>query len=222
MRKIQWKTTKQAQQILKIKKQVIKERKKSQSKQGKIEAYKKKMQRILNFLKDLLGEVEISSEKDFKQQRKALLAPFKQEILKKISLLDLNQLIVDAYHKEILELQQNPDQYVLRRIFKPHFPTINAKKLSYNAILHYCTIKLQYKLRKLLKHEFLSEMLLNEMKKQLSILKEELYSRVPVPLHRSLSLSVMNRDVYKEDISNDNSPQIRIGLLYRRFKAFHV
>ena len=222
MRKIQWKTTKQAQQILKIRKQVIKERKKSQSKQGKIEASKKKMQRILAFLRDLLGEVEVSTEKDFKQQRKSLLAPFKQEMLENISSLDLNQLIMDAYHKEIQELKQNPDQYVLRRIFKPHFPTINIKDLSYNAFLHYCKIKLQYKLRKLLKHEFLSEMLLNEMKKQLSVLKEELYLRVSVPLHRSLSLSIMNRDVYKEDFSNKNSPQIRIGLLSRRFKSFNV
>ena len=222
IRKLQWKTTKQAQQILKIRKQMIKERKKSQFKKSRIEAYKKKMQRILYFLRALLGEVEVSSEKDFKHQRKALLAPFKQEILERISLLDLHQLIADAYHKEILELRQNPDQYILRRIFKPRFPAINVNELSYTAFLHYCTIKLQYKLRKLLKHEFLSEILLNEMKTQLSLLKEELYSRVPVPLHRSLSLSVMNRDVYKEDLSNDKSPQIRIGLLSRRFKAFHV
>ena len=219
LRNIQWKTTKQAHQLLNLRKKLTGENSKQNPKQ---KAYSKTLRKIMSSLSQLLGDVEFSSQEEFTKKRKRILAPFKQAFLERIGSLDLEQFISESYHNEILDFKQNPNQYALKRILKPTFLRIRIKELSYDSLLHYIRLKLQYKIREIIKQQFISEQFTKLMIIRFQVLKEESYKRVAIPTHKALSISIMNRDVYKEDFTTKDCPKIALGFVARQFKAFKV
>ena len=227
-RKIQWLTTQKAQQIISLRKKVKKEASKRKSDATKIAAYSKSLRNIVDFISLFIGAVEFSSEKEFKKKRALILDNFKKSIFEEIVSLDLHQLITEAYQKELSDFQQNPNQYVLKRVFKPNFPRITITEITYDSFIQYFEIKLQYKVRELIKEYFISKQFISLMIDQFQEIQREIYNLVKIPEHKTLSISIMNRDVYKEDFSNlyrengSNFYKIKLGLISHQFKSFKV
>ena len=227
-RKIQWLTNKKAQQIISLKEKIKKENTKRKINTKKLVEYSKSHQNLVDFISTFLGDAEFSCEKEFKKKRKLILNGIKKSILEEIVHLNLHQLITEAYHKELLDFRQNLNSYVLKRVFKPNFPRIKIAEINYDSFIQYFETKLQYKVRELLKEYFISEQFISLMIKQFQEIYSDIYNLVKIPKHKTLSISIMNRDVYKEDFTNFysgkhyNYYKVKIGLESHQFKDFMV
>lgn len=226
-RKIQWLTTQKAQQLISLRKKLKKEETKRKSNANKLARLSKSIENLEDFISLFLGKVEFTSEKEFKKKRKSFLDGIKKAFLEKLTRLDLEELVSKAYQKELLEFQQNPNQHVLKRLFKPSFARIHVS-INYDSFVRYFELKLQYKVRELLKERFISEQFVSLMIQQFKAIKSDIYDLVKVPTHKTLSISIMNRDVYKEDFthfyreSGRDFYKIKLGLISHQFKSFKV
>jgi len=218
-RKLQWITTQKARQIITLRKKMKKEAAKKNSNKFKLKNYSNTLQNLTAFLSTFLGDIEFSGATDFKKKRKLILDGLKKQISERLPHFDLSHLITKAYQKELFSFQQNLNQYVFKRVFKPQFPQIQIQEITYDSFIHYFEIKIRYKLRELLKDYFISSQFISLMIKQFQEIKLELYNLVKIPEHKTLSISIMNRDVYKEDFPNY---KIQLGLLTHQFKTFHL
>ena len=225
-RKIQWLTSRKARQIISLRNKLKKEKGKSNS--NKIIKLTKSIRSLDDSLSTFIGAVEFSCENEFKKKRKLVLDGLKRAILEKITRLDLLQLITKAYQKELLDFQQNPNHYVLKRVFKPNFPRIKIGAINFDSFLQYFETKLQYKVRDLLKERFISEQFVSLTIKQFQAIQLDIYDLIKKPEHKTLSISVVNRDVYKEDFTTSHSKEqrdlyrIKLGLISRQFQTFKV
>jgi len=223
-RKIQWLSSRKARQIISLRNKF----KKGKSNSNKILKLTKSLRSLVDSLSTFIGGVEFSCEKEFKKKRKLVLAGLKRAILEKITRLDLPQLITKAYQKELLAFQQNPNHYILKRIFKPNFPQIKIGAINFDSFLQYFETKLQYKVRDLLKERFISEQFVSLTIKQFQKIQLDIYDLIKKPEHKTLSISVVNRDVYKEDFTTSQSGEqrdfyrIKLGLISRQFQTFKV
>jgi len=88
--------------------------------------------------------------------------------------------------------------------------------------------RLQYKVRELLKEHFLTPTFMKLTIAQLEQVQEHVPDVVKVPHHRTLSISIINRDVYREALYSDlNDPEndshvIQLGLVSRKFSSMRV
>ncbi len=227
-RKIQWLTNRKAQQIISLREKIKKEDAKRKSSANKLVEYSKSLQNLVGFISTFIGDAEFSCEKEFKKKRKLILDGFKKGILEEIVDLDLHQLITEAYHKELLDFRQNPNSYLLKRVFKPNFPRIKIADINHDSFIQYFEIKLQYKIREFLKEYFISEQFISLMIEQFREINLDIYNLVKIPEHKTLSISIINRDVYKEDFTNFcsskhyNYYKIKIGLESHQFKNYMV
>lgn len=225
-RKIQWLTGRKARQIISLRNKLKKEKGKSNS--NKIFKLTKSLRSLDDSLSTFIGDVEFFSENEFKKKRQLVLDGLKRAILEKITFLDLPQLITKAYQKELLAFQQNPNHYVLRRVFKPNFPQIKIGAINFDSFLQYFETKLQYKVRDLLKERFISEQFVSLTITQFQAIQLDIYDLIKKPEHKTLSISVANRDVYKEDFTTSHSGaqrdfyRIKLGLVSRQFQTFKV
>ncbi len=225
-RKIQWLTSRKARQIISLRNKLKKEKGKSNS--NKILKLTKSLRSLIDSLSTFIGVVEFSCENEFKKKRKLVLDGLKRAILEKITRIDLLQLITKAYQKELLDFQQNPNHNVLKRVFKPNFPRIKIGAINFDSFLQYFETKLQYKVRDLLKERFISEQFVSLTIKQFQAIQLDIYDLIKKPEHKTLSISVVNRDVYKEDFTTSHSKEqrdlyrIKLGLISRQFQTFKV
>ena len=225
IRQLQWSTTRKVQQILTLKKKIVIEQAKKKKNKAILTSHQRSLSKISNSLSLLIGEVTFSSQKEFKKKRALLLELFKKELKKRIQSLDIEHLIHESFENELLDIKQHQNHSVLKRIFKPHFPKIPLDGLHYDAFIIYFRTKLQYKIRELIKEEVISEQFISLMNRRLQTLKRKMVSIISPPHHKTLSLSVINRDVYKEYFSNKEQKKdfiIKLGLLAHQFKPFKV
>jgi transposase len=226
-RKIQWLSTQKARQLRSLRKKLKKEEAKRRNNANKLVRLSKSIENLEDFISLFLGKIEFTSEKEFKKKRKSFLDGIKKAFLEKLTHLDLEELISKAYQKELLEFQQNPNQHVLKRLFKPSFERIHVS-INYDSFVRYFELKLQYKMRELLKERFISEQFVSLMIQQFKAIKSDIYDLIKVPRHKTLSISIMNRDVYKEDFTHLYSEngrdfyKIKLGLISHQFKSFKV
>ncbi|MBY8981303.1 MAG: transposase [Candidatus Lokiarchaeota archaeon] len=223
IRQLQWITTRKAQQILSLKKKIKQEQEKK--KKTKLSSFHLSLDKISTSLSLLIGEVTFSSQHEFKKKRALILKPFRKELKKRVKSFEIDLLIQKSFESELLDIKQHHNQYVLRRLFKPHFPKIPIDGMHYDAFITYFTTKLQYKIRELLKEEVISEQIISLMNSRLQTLKEDILSIIAIPHHKMLSLSVINRDVYKEYFGNKEQKKdfiIKLGLLAHQFKTFKI
>lgn len=227
-RKIQWLTNRKARQIISLRNKIKKEKTKGKSNSNKIIKLTKSLRSLIDSLSTFIGDVEFSCEKEFKKKRQLVLDGLKRAILEKITCLDLPPLITKAYQKELLDFKQNPNHYVLKRVFKPNFPRIKIGAINFDSFLQYFETKLQYKVRDLLKERFISEQFVSLTIKQFQKIQLDLYDIIKKPDHKTLSISVVNQDVYKEDFITSHGGEqrdlyrIKLGLVSRRFQTFKV
>jgi transposase len=225
-RKIQWLSSRKARQIISLRNKLKKEKGKSNS--NKIIKLTRSLRSLDDSLSIFIGDLEFSCENEFKKKRKLVLAGLKRAFLEKIIGLDLPQLITKAYQKELLAFQQNPNHYVLKRVFKPNFPQIKIGAINFDSFLQYFETKLQYKVRDLLKEHFISEQFVSLTIKQFQQIQLDIYDLIKKPEHKTLSLSVANRDVYKEEFTSSQSGKqrdfyrIKLGLISHQFQTFKV
>jgi len=225
-RKIQWLTGRKARQIISLKNKLKKEKGKSNS--DKIIKLTKSLRSLDDSLSSFIGDLEFSCENEFKKKRKLVLDSLKRALLEKITLLDLPQLITKAYQKELLAFQRYPNHYVLKRVFKPNFPQIKIGAINFDSFLQYFETKLQYKVRELLKESFISEQFVSLTIKQFQKIQLDIYDLIKKPEHKTLSISIVNRDVYKENFTTSHSGEqrdsyrIKLGLISRQFQTFKV
>jgi len=225
-RKIRWLTGRKARQIISLRNKLKKEKGKSNS--NKFVKLTKSLRSLEDSLSTFMGDAEFSCENEFKKKRKLVLAGPKRALLEKITCLDLSPLITKAYQKELLAFQQNPNHYVLKRIFKPYFPRIKIGAINFDSFLQYFETKLQYKVRDLLKERFISEQFVSLTIKQFQKIQLDIYDLIKKPEHKTLSISIANRDVYKEKFTASQSGEqrkyykIKIGLISHQFQTFKV
>jgi transposase len=92
----------------------------------------------------------------------------------------------------------------------------------------YMARRFQYKVRELLKEHFLTPTFMKLVMAQLEQLQEHVADLVKIPQHRTLSISIMNRDVYREafhldlDDPENGHHSIQLGLISRKFRSMRV
>lgn len=228
VRKIQWLTTKKAGHVTSLQRKHEKEKKRKKPKQTKLEELENDSKRAMNVIKSFFIGISFKSLNDFKHKRKPLLTRFKDSYITAFTHVDLNQMIMDAFQAELSEFRDAKNQYVLKRLFKPSFPRIEVSELSCESFIDYMARRLQYKVRELMKNYFLNPAFKKLVISQLEQLNEHVPDLVKLPHHQTLSISVMNRDVYREafhldleDLENGHY-SIQFGLVSREFRSMIV
>ena len=214
-RKIKWITTKKAQRIIALRKKLQKEQNKK--KKASIE---RSLEYELQFLEKLIGvAVDFDSMLEFKKKRDGIYNSLKGEFSSKLGREHPQKLISEAFDKELQDFKDSHNQYVLKRIFKPHFPSISVDSVSYDSFAYYVTKKLQYKIRELLKDYFTSKSFISLMGSQLRAISQDIFSHLRLPEHKALSISIVNKDVYKPDYANFSTS---LRLVSHKFKSFKI
>ena len=228
LRKIQWLTTKEAGQVISLQGQHEKENKKKRPRKSKLEKLEHDSKRAMDVITSFFEGITFKTLNEFKRKRKPLLTQFKGSLLSELEHLDLNKMIIDAFQSELSEFQDANNQYVLKRLFKPSFPRIRVSALSYESFMDYMARRFQYKIRELLKEDFLTPDFMKLLISQLDQLQEHVPDLVKIPHHRTLSISIMNRDVYREafhlklDDLDNKYHSIQVGLVSREFRLMRV
>jgi transposase len=224
VRKVQWLTTKQAGHVISLRQQYEKEKKRK----SKLEKLEHDSERVMGAINSFFEGITLKTLNAFKRERKSLLTLFKDSLIPDLGHVDLNRMILEAFHLELSEFRDAKTQYVLKRLFKPSFPRIRVSELSRKSFMDYMTQHLQYKVRELLKEHFLTPAFMKLVITQLEQVQEHLPDLAKLPQHRTLSISIMNRDVYREvfhvdldDLENDHH-SIQLGLISREFKSMKV
>ena len=228
IRKLQWLTTKKAGQVLSLRRQHEKENEKKRPRKSKLEKLEHDSECAMDVITSFFEGITFKTLNEFKHERKPLLTQFKDSMLAELEHLDLNKMIIDAFQLELSEFRDASNQYVLKRLFKPSFPRIRVNELSRESFVDYMARRFQYKVRELLKEHFLTPDFMKLVISQLEQLEEHVPDLVRVPHHRTLSISIMNRDVYREafhldlvDPDNDYH-SIQLGLVSREFRSMRV
>ena len=228
IRKIQWLTTKLAGHVLSLRKQREKENRRKRPRKSKLEKLKHDSERVMNALNSFLKGMTFKTLNEFKRERKSLLSRFKESLHVDLGQFDLNQMVMEAFQSELSEFRAANNHYVLKRLFKPRFPRIRISEVSGESFLDYMARRLQYKVRELLKEQFLTPAFMEIIISHLEQVQENVPDLVRVPEHRMLSISIMNRDVYREafyvelDDPEYEHHSIQLGLVPRKFRTMRV
>jgi len=228
IRKIQWLTTKTAARVISLQQQHEKEKKRKKSRKRKLEKLEHDSKRAMDVINSFLEGITFKTLNEFKRERKTLLTQFINTLLAELEHVDLNRMVMESFQSELSEFRDVKNQYVLKRLFKPSFPRIRTTELSRESFMDYMARRLQYKVRELLKEHFLTPAFMKLVIAQLEQLQEHVPDLVKVPHHRTLSISIMNRDVYREafylslDDLDNYYHSIQLGLVSRKFRAMSL
>jgi len=103
VRKIQWITTKQAGHVLSLRKQYEKENRRKRPRKSKLETLERDSERAMDVITSFFEEITFKSLNEFKRERKPLLILFKASLLADLRHVDLNRMMLDAFHAELSE-----------------------------------------------------------------------------------------------------------------------
>jgi len=228
IRKIQWNTTKKAGRVVSSWDDIQNEKSRTNPRSSKIKKLSQDIERCIDGIRGFFSDIDFTSLNEFKKKRKIVLDTLKKPFMERFREVNLNHVIFKAFQVELSELQGKDGQYILKRLFKPSFPRIQVFTLNSDSFLEYMTRRLQYKVRELLKEHFLTLEFMELVMSQLSEIKDIVQELVRLPRHETLSISIMNRDVYRETFSlkpdelENTYHVVKLGLVSRDFKHLMV
>lgn len=166
---------------------------------------KKREERLISFFPELEmrihGLKNLEDLKEFKKERKALLADRKLEYLERTNF-NLPQYLKDALTEKLSELgSEESSKNLLLSIFSPSFGKISVNSLSFDSFKTFVKTKIEYAIRSELKTLFLStsEEFLGIISEALVELKGKLEEQVNIPTVKHLTLQIQDSQNYRAD-----------------------
>jgi len=140
-----------------------------------------------------------------KKENWNILKTRKQMVLNKaknMTLSDINEMFLLAYKKEYNNFTSEPNQYILKKIFKPSFVRIQIGKPDFEGFFDYFHAKMIYKIREKIYRLFITPEIKNKLIKELSILIENINFLQKTPKFKTLSLRIIDPNVFSADYEN--------------------
>ncbi len=193
-----------AKRILALKKRVFKLQFKSE-KTDRISHQINSLNKLTKKLFSILPSFDFFTFADFKILRKKVLEPLKSDLMTYINGLNRDYLfgfINIAFKKEINEFLSADNIFVLNRIYKPFFLPISILNISMDGLQEYIIVKLQYKVRELLKEFFITDQFMNLFKEGFSKIYHNFDNLINIPIFKRYSLNLINPAVFDKNYDN--------------------
>jgi len=136
----------------------------------------------------------------------------------------LYQLIEDEFDNEVDSIYDSNNNYVLKRLFKPSFPSIKILSVSSDSLKEYIRTRIRYKIRENLGSFFTSESIINLFIDEFERIKSHLYYIVSVPKFKNFSLNLIMPETFRENYSkyDKNNPESDVNLDIFDFKLSFI
>ncbi len=169
-----------------------------------IRRLKKSLSSIETKLFTFVKPFKFETKKDFRRKRDLQFNDLKVKLKKLIDCFeidDLYQLIKEGFNDEIASIYESNNHYVLRRLFKPNFPSIRTSEVSLDSLTQYIRTRIRYKIRENLGRFFATEGVIKLFVDEFERIKSHLYDLVAVPKFKSFSLKLISPETFRENYS---------------------
>ena len=210
-------TTRLAQRII-----TLRDEKSRLTIQKSIERIEKSLRFTKKKLNSFITPFRFTTKKQFKTERDIQFNTIKTQILQKINVYTLNDLyqkIGIIFNDEIEAHFHSDNQYVMKSIFKPSFPSIKIFDISFDSFLEYIEDKIRYKIRENFKKLFMTNTIKNIFKTGFEYIKENFYDIVSIPQIKQFSLNLISAETFKTDYEN---LRFKLGFIPHNFISFKI
>lgn len=224
LRKIKFVTLKRVQRFISLrnKRKKLLEKKQNRSTHVLI----KKIERSIDYTKSRLFSIiepfQFATKNQFIRKRDTQLRDKTDKIQQKVKFLDVNnlyQLVKNAFTKEINTYFHGNNQYVMKSIYKPSFPSIQISNVSFDSLLEYIETKIQYKIRENLKTLFMTKTIKSIFRKGFEYIKKYFYNIVSIPEVKTFSLNLITTETFQESYENLG---FKLGFIANKFISFRI
>jgi transposase len=228
-RKVKWLSNGLVQRIVALRKKIDKTSIQTQT--DKRKKLIRQLKRSLNSIKAKLFTVvktfEFETKKEFKRKRDLQLDGLKAQFKAKLDsygIDELYQIIENEFDKEIASIYDSKNNYILRRLFKPGFPSIRVLEVSYGSLKDFVKTQIRYKIRDNLKQSFTIDKITSLFINEFERIKQHLYETVSVPTFRNFSLNLITNETFRENYSkyDKNSPEFDANFDIYDFKLSFI
>jgi len=227
-RKIEWTTNGLAQRIVALRKKISKTTSllQKQTLQQSLDSINKKL-----FF--LVKPFNFETKQEFKLKRNLQLDELRAQFQTKLDDYKIDKLyraINNQFKVEVDSIYELNNALVLKRLFKPSFPSIRILNVSNDSLQEYLRTRIRYKIRENLNRFFTTDKITELFIKEFEQIKLHLYDLIPVPKFKKFSLNLITPETFRENYSeyDINNPQSEINLdfklsfISRQFVPFKI
>ncbi len=224
-RKIKWITNGLAQRIIALRKKIYKISFQTQTdkRQNLIRQLKENLNFIETKLFSFIKPFKFATKEEFRRERDFQLDKVKSQFQIEIvgfKIADIYQVIKNEFDNEIDSIYESNNSYVLKRLFKPNFPSIRIFDVNFDSLTQYIRTRIRYKIRKNLNRFFTTDCITKLFIDEFKNIKSHLYDIVSIPKFRNFSLNLIMNETFRENYSkyDKNNPESYINLDILDFK----
>ena len=237
-RKIKWFTNGLAQKIVALRRKInkISNQNQTDKREKLIQQLKVNLSFIKKRLFSFVETFDFETKEEFRCKRDLQLDDMKSQFQLKLDALEIDalyQLIEDEFDNEVDSIYDSNNDYVLKHLFKPSFPSIRILNVSSNSLNEYIRTRIRYKVRENLNSFFTTDKITNLFIKEFKQIKLHLYDTVSVPKIKKFSLSLITSETFRENyskydrinpISNANLDilDFKLGFISREFLSYKI
>jgi transposase len=230
-RKIKWTTNGLARRIIALRNKIDKVslQKHADKRQKLIQHLEKDLISIETKLFSFIEPFQFATKQEFRRKRDLQLDGLKSQFqikLDSFKIEDLYQLIKKEFDNEIASIYEPNNNYILKRLFKPNFPSIRILDVNLDSLTQYIKTRFRYKIRENLKYFFTTDNITNLFIDKFRYIKQNLYDMVTIPTVRKFSLSLIMPEIFRENYSKyDEGLDIlafKLGFISRQFVPFKI
>ncbi len=210
-------TTRLAQRIL-----ALRNRKSNLTTQKSIKRIESSIRFTEKKLSYFITPFYFATKKQFIHERDMQIDCIKAQVLQEINaytLKDLYQLIEVIFNDEIETYFHSDNQYVMKSIFKPKFPSIRILDISFDSLMEYIETKLRYKIRENVKEFFINENVKTLFIKGFEYIKENFYDGISRPQVSRFSLNLIMFETFRDEYDN---LKFKLGFIKNKFIPFKI
>ena len=188
-------------------------------------------ERIIRFIEQRVGMLSFASIKEFKKARDVELSLRKEDILKDLPRVSLQDLIKDALSEELASYKKEGTHLVLKKIFKPPKLRYKIVETSFTSFYNYFKTQLRNKIRELIKEAFFTAIFVSLLSEALVSIGRDIHAHVSVPKCKNLSVSQTAKDekifissLFGNDLEALDCTQLtaKIGFQARKFTSVKI
>ena len=237
-RKIKWTTNGLVTRIVALRSRIekISLQRQTDKKQKLIHRLNKNLGSIETKLFAIIKPFDFATKKEFRRKRDLQLDDLKVQFktkLDNIELAKLYRIIRNVFDDEVASIYESKNNYVLRHLFKPSFPSILTSKVNLDSLNDYLRTQIRYKIRENLGSFFATESVIKLLVEEFEHIKSHLYDMVSIPEFKSFSLNLITNETFRENYSDYNKNTLefnsnidlfdfKLGFISHQFIPFRI
>jgi hypothetical protein len=173
------------------------------------------------FVDELIAKYNIKTERSFKKEREATLNKLKETLLRKQNLVNLQLIGTNAFAEASNAIKTMESKNILNGIFNPSIAPIRVKSLDLAGFEDYLQRRLANKVKEKYKEVSDFAPLLDQSKKELDFIANEIYSLAKIPIFRKHSIPLLyekNRIIGEGGVYAANYPDSEISVFFTGYK----